>query len=50
MNPSSFSFRQGQCEFEQLDSSTRPASGPIDMNAVTEALRKAIRPEFLEAS
>ncbi|GAA4714350.1 hypothetical protein APR04_004119 [Promicromonospora umidemergens] len=35
---------------EQLDSSTRPASGPIDLNAMTEALRKVIRPEFLKAS
>jgi hypothetical protein len=35
---------------EQLDTSTRPVSGPIDLNAVTEALRKVIRPEFLKAS
>lgn len=34
---------------ESLDQSTRPASGPIDLTAMTTALREVIRPEFLKA-
>lgn len=34
---------------EHLDSTVRPASGPIDLTAVTAALREVIRPEFLRA-
>ena len=34
---------------EQLDQATQPASGPIDLTAVTAALREVIRPEFLKA-
>jgi hypothetical protein len=34
---------------EHLDQPTRPASGPIDLTAVTAALREVIRPEFLRA-
>jgi hypothetical protein len=35
---------------EQLDTSTRPILRPIDMKAVTEALRNVIRSGFLKAS
>ena len=35
---------------EQLDASARLVSGPIDLTAVTEALREVIRPEFLKPS
>ncbi|GAB4084052.1 hypothetical protein GCM10028784_06820 [Myceligenerans cantabricum] len=35
---------------EQLDAQTRPASGPIDLNTVADALREVLRPEFLKAS
>ncbi|WP_125776976.1 hypothetical protein [Antribacter gilvus] len=34
---------------EHLDQTARPASGPIDLTAVTAALREVIRPEFLKA-
>jgi hypothetical protein len=34
---------------EHLDQSARPVSGPIDLTAVTKALRDVIRPEFLKA-
>lgn len=35
---------------EHLDQNTRPASGPIDLATVTNALREVIRPEFLKAN
>lgn len=34
---------------EYLDQAAQPASGPIDLTAVTAALREVLRPEFLKA-
>jgi hypothetical protein len=34
---------------EYLDQAAQPASGPIDLTAVTAALHEVLRPEFLKA-
>lgn len=34
---------------EHLDAAARPVSAPVDLTAVTAALREVIRPEFLRA-